>query len=102
MVECFCIDDSKRPAEIPSSKWIKKSKKYHIVYTSTVMPQKLLGVWLSEIDLDESCAPYEFFLASRFAFTKDNLDKLNELIANCSDTEFSMDELMEQTQLIDI
>jgi hypothetical protein len=39
------------------------------------------------------------FLAKRFAFTQENLEKILELIKDCNDTDFSMEELLEQTQL---
>jgi hypothetical protein len=35
----------------------------------------------------------------RFAFTEENLKKLIELIKDCNDTDFSMEELLKQTQL---
>jgi hypothetical protein len=99
MVECICINDSNRPKEIPIKKWVTKGKPYTVIFTVTVLPQKQLGVHLEEIELDESCHPYEYFLASRFAFTEENLEKLIQLIKDCSDTDFSMDELLKQTQL---
>jgi len=99
MVECICINDKDRPKEIPISKWVKKGQAYNIIYTVTVLPQKQLGVVLSEIELTEKELPYEYFLASRFAFTEENLKKLIQLIKDCSDTDFSMDELLKQTQL---
>lgn len=99
MVECICINDSNRPKKIPIKKWVVKGKPYTIIYTVTVLPQKQLAFHLEEIELDESCEPYEYFLANRFAFTEKNLLKLIELIKDCSDTDFSMDELLEQTQL---
>jgi hypothetical protein len=101
MIECICIDDSNKPKEIPARKWIKKDKKYHIIFTTTAMPQKILAVELSEICLDESCNPYEYFDAKRFGLTYENLIKLNELIKNCSDIDFSIDELMKQTELVE-
>jgi hypothetical protein len=101
MVECICVDSSNRPAQVPPNKWLKKYNKYNIIFTTTVMPQKQLGVHLAEIDLDESCKPYEFFLASRFAFTPSELDKLKQLIKDCEDTEFSVEELMKQTELVE-
>lgn len=101
MIECICIDDSKKPNQIPPNKWVKKGEKYHVIFTITVLPQKQLGVELSEIFLDETCKPFEYFLANRFAFTKDNLDKLNQLIKDCSDIDFSVDELMKQTELVE-
>jgi hypothetical protein len=101
-IECICINDKNRPKEIPVNKWIKKDEKYTVIYTVTVLPQKQLAFHLAEIDLDESCHPYTYFLASRFAFTEENLLKLIELIKDCSDTDFSLTELLEQTQLEEI
>jgi hypothetical protein len=101
MIKCVCIDDSKKPKQIPPNKWIKKGETYHVIFTITVLPQKQLGFELSEIFLDESCKPFEYFLASRFAFTHKDLEKLNKLIKDCSDIDFSMDELMQQTELVE-
>jgi len=99
MIKCICIDDSKKPKVIPANKWVKKGDEYHVIYTVTVLPQKQLAVYLSEIDLDESCMPYEYFLANRFAFTEENLLLLMQLIKDCSDTDFSIEELMTQTEV---
>lgn len=99
MIPCICINDKNRPKEIPPSKWVKEGNEYHVIYTVTVLPQKQLAFHLAEISLDECCIPYEYFLANRFAFTEENLKLLFELIKDCSDTDFSMDELLEQTTL---
>jgi len=99
MIKCICIDDSKKPKVIPANKWVNKGDEYHVIYTVTVLPQKQLAVYLSEIDLDESCMPYEYFLANRFAFTEENLLLLMQLIKDCSDTDFSIEELMTQTEI---
>jgi len=101
MVECICIDDSNKPVEIPDNKWVKKGCKYNIIYTVTVLPQKKIGVLLSEIELDDSCAPYEYFLSNRFAIGKENIEKLIQLIKDCNDTDFSISELLKETQLIE-
>lgn len=99
MVECICINDKDRPNEIRLSKWVKEGNKYNIIYTVTVLPQRQIGVHLSEINLTEDEAPYEYFLLNRFAFTEENLKKLIELIKDCSDTDFSINELLKQTEL---
>jgi len=99
MVECICIDDKNRPKEIPINKWVKKDEKYNIIYTVKVLPQNEVGVVLSEIELTDNELPYEYFLLRRFAFTEENLQKLIELIKDCNDTDFSIDELLKQTQL---
>jgi hypothetical protein len=101
-VECICIDDKNKPKEIPANKWLVNGNKYTVVYTVVVLPQRQLAFHLEEIDLDEACKPYEYFLASRFAFTEDNLEKLMELIEICNDTSFSIEELMTQTEVVEL
>lgn len=100
MIRCICIDDSKKPKEIPARKWVKKGEEYHVIYTVWSITSQKLGVHLHEISLDEDCHPYEFFSIERFSFNMDDLDKLRELIKNCSDTDFSIDELMKQTEIV--
>jgi len=102
MCKAICINDKNRPKEIPQNKWLKEGQEYEIIYTTLCKPQNEVGVHLAEIDLDESCAPYEFFLLNRFAFTEENLKLLQELIKNCNDTNFSITELLEQTVLQEV
>ena len=100
MIPCICIDATNKPNDIPNNKWLKKNQEYHVIYTITVLPQRQLAFHLAEIELDETCYPYQYFLANRFAFTEENLLLLMELIKDCSDTDFSMDELIKQTEII--
>lgn len=100
MIPCICIDATNKPNDIPNNKWLKKNQEYHVIYTITVLPQKQLAFHLAEIELDETCYPYQYFLANRFGFTEENLLLLIELIKDCSDTDFSMDELIKQTEII--
>lgn len=102
MIECICIDDANRPEVVPLTKWLKKGNPYNIFYTVLVLPQKQIGVHLAEIELTEKELPYEYFLLSRFAFTEENFKLLIELIKNCNDTHFSMDELLKQTELQEV
>ena len=99
MVEAICIDNSCRPEVIPLNKWLKKGNIYTIIFTILVLPQRQIGVVLSEIELTEKELPYEYFLLSRFGFTDENLRMLIGLIKDCNDTHFSMDELLKQTEL---
>jgi len=101
MVKCICINDKNRPSKIPQNKWLKEGEEYTIIFTLMVLPQKTLAVQLEEIDLDESCMPYEFFLANRFAFTKEELEKLIGFIEECTQVNMSIKELMKQTQTIE-
>jgi hypothetical protein len=64
------------------------------------LPQKQLAFHLAEIELTDAELPYEYFLASRFGFTQENLLKLIELIKDCSETDFNMEELLKQTEVV--
>jgi hypothetical protein len=97
MVKCICINDKNRPSKIPQNKWVKEGEEYTIIFTLIVLPQKTLAVQLEEIDLDKSCMPYEFFLANRFAFTKEELEKLIAFIEECNDISLSIKDLLKQT-----
>lgn len=99
MIECKCINASNKPKEIAQNKWLKEGETYHVIYTVVCLPQKQLGFHLSEIELTDKELPYEYFLASRFAFKEEDIQALLQLIKDCSDTDFSMDELMKQTEL---
>lgn len=81
MIKCICIDDSNRPTSIPPEKWIEKGKEYHIISARIVKPQKQMAVQLLEINLDESCAPFTYFLGKRFMIKEDVLKDLLMLIS---------------------
>ncbi len=98
----MCIDDKNRPSKVPESKWVKKGQEYTVIFTLIVLPQKTLAVQLDEIDLDESCSPYSFFLAKRFAFRQEDLQRLIEFIKECTEVNISIKELMKQTQTTDV
>lgn len=102
MCKAIAINTKSKPKEISNSKWLEQDKEYEIIFTTLCKPQNEIGVHLAEIDLDESCAPYEFFLLNRFAFTEENLKLLQELIKNCNDTDFSIEKLLEQTVLQEV
>ena len=96
MLKCLCINDSDRPGKIPASHWIEKGKEYTILFAKFVLPQKTLGFQLSEVMLDEHCAPYEYFLAERFAIRKDDLQKLQDFIQECNQLSVSLDDIKER------
>lgn len=100
MIRCLCIDDSNRPSEIPESKWVKMGQQYSIVFAIVVLPQRELGLQLDEIDLDESCHPYYYFLAKRFAFRLEDLDELINFIEQCGQVNLSINEIMEQAEFV--
>jgi hypothetical protein len=100
MIKCICINNKNKPDEIPESKWVKKGEEYTVIFTIMVMPQRELGLQLDEIDLDESCMPYEYFLATRFAFDEDDVMELLEFINQCTEVNLSINELINQAKTI--
>jgi len=78
-IPCICIDDSFRPESFPSSKWVVKNRKYHIINVSfhPLQDGGVQGVTLAEIDLNDGCCyPYKTFRINRFAITEEDFLKL--------------------------
>lgn len=99
MIKCFCIDADNKPSKIPQHKWLEKDKEYTLAFSMTVLPQKKLAFQVQEIDLDDSCSPFTWFLANRFAFRQEDLEKLAEFIHDCNKITFSVKELMKETNI---
>jgi len=98
MIKCICINDKDKPKKIPIEKWVVEGKEYTIQFVLTVLPSEELAFQLEEIDLDESCFPYAYFSASRFAFTEDDFQKLIEFNKECSEISTSVKELMNERE----
>lgn len=84
-VKTICINDKNRPQEIQPQKWVKKDQEYHITHIYWHHQQGIQGAELAEIELTDENFPYQSFALNRFAFTKENLEKLAELIKNCTE-----------------
>lgn len=61
----ICIDDSHRPAEVPTSQWIKKDEIYTVIRIVNCLGQGIVGYELAEVTINS--ALYKFFAAKRFA-----------------------------------
>ena len=87
-VRCVCLNDSDKPKEIPASKWVTKDEMYHIIHVY-VHPNQggVQGVDLSELELDESCKPFETYRLNRFAILAEDLAKFIALLKHCSSLE---------------
>ncbi len=98
MIKCICINDRKKPKEIPDSHWVKYGQVYTISTISHLIQSDAnIGVTLKEIDLKELNMPYECFLITRFAFREEDLPALMILIENCKNLQnFDIDNLIEQ------
>jgi hypothetical protein len=84
-VRVVCIDDKNKPVEIPQRKWIIEGQEYHILFVVYSVPSKTMAYDLEEIELDESCMPYQHFSAKRFAIHKDDLEEFQQLVKDCTD-----------------
>lgn len=100
MIKCICIDDRNKPTTIPDHKWIKKNKEYNIISARVVLPQKQLAVQLLEINLDETCAPFTYFLGKRFAIDERDVESLMELIEETISIDKSIKEMLTDQELI--
>jgi len=102
MIKAICIDDSDKPKEIPQSKWLKKDSEYTIIKVTVHSNQKnIQGCELSEISLDESCLPYEYYKLSRFAIALDDMQKLIELAKLSSElSDEQIEKLLEKELLL--
>jgi hypothetical protein len=93
------VNAENKPSKIPQHKWLEEGKEYTLAFSMTVLPQKRLAFQLEEIELDESCSPYTWFLADRFAFREEDLKRLIEFIEDCNKITFSIKELMKVTKV---
>ena len=99
MIKCICINDKNKPNEIPAHKWVKEGEEYTIIFAIVVLPQRKIGFQLEEIMLDESCHPYEYFLAERFALRQEDIERLIQFIYECTQINISVKELMKETHV---
>jgi len=84
-IKCICIDDTKRPVEIPVTSWPKKGNEYHITHIFLMMQQgKIKGCELAEFDISE-CVPFNCYRLDRFAISKDDIGKLMQMIKECDE-----------------
>ena len=67
-MKVICINSKNRPKQIPPEKWIEEGMTYTVISTTVMNIQRnKIGLKLAEIDLGQSCFPYEYFDADRFA-----------------------------------
>ena len=99
-IRCVCINDNNKPKEIPISKWIKKDSEYHITHIYWHIQQKIQGFELAEIFLDDNCLPYQSFAANRFAIYKEDINKLEQMLKDCTSlNDIDINNLIEELNL---
>jgi len=99
-IKVKCIDDSNKPKEIPNNKWVKKDSEYELTFIAWCLPLKCQGFSLAEIELDDTCLPYEYFNAQRFAIKEEDLEAFLQLAKDCTDlNDLNLEELLEETKV---
>ncbi len=100
MIDCWCINDYLRPNEIPIEKWVIKDEKYRITDVARLLPQNVLGYSLYEKPLID-CAPYEYFISTRFAVKPEDIQKLIDIWQqkDIDISEIELQELFENSNL---
>ncbi len=100
MIPCICIDAGSKPKEVHAGQWIQKDFKYHITHIFYQPRQGIQGCALKEVRLDARSAPYETYRLSRFGVTEENLQKLIQMMRDCSElNDFDISELIKQSEL---
>lgn len=61
----ICVNALNKPNEIPTNKWLTKDQQYTVIDIGVTLDGKL-GFQLEEIELDESCYPFDCFNPKRF------------------------------------
>jgi|TARA_R110001606_G_scaffold131353_3_gene267276 hypothetical protein len=80
-MKVICINDSSKPNKIPNEQWIKKGEAYTVTrIVRLALQQDTMGLLLKEVKMDNSCFPYEFYDADRFAIIDETLVKTEESI----------------------
>ena len=99
-IKIKCVDDSQKPQQIPKNKWIKKGEWYNLIFIAWCKPEECQGFSLAEIELDETCSPYEYYKGSRFAISEQDLEKFLEFGKLCSELDtLNIQELIEETEI---
>jgi hypothetical protein len=67
-MQVICTNALNKPKQIPDNKWITEGEIYTVIGLVRLNLQaNKVGLVLEEITLDESCFPYHYFDADRFA-----------------------------------
>ena len=82
-VPCLCINNKNKPNEILPQNWINEGTEYTINYVYYHVNQGIQGVTLDEIQTNSE--KYSSYRLDRFAFTKEGIDQLIELIKDCTE-----------------
>lgn len=99
-MKILCIFDENKPNQIPKEKFVKKGEWYELIFIAWCKPQLCQGFELSELTLNESCKPYEYYKGNRFGIRPEDLDEFLQLAKDCSDLDdINIEELLVATNV---
>ena len=97
-VPCLCINNKNKPNEILSQNWINEGTEYTINYVYYHVNQGIQGVTLDEIQTKSE--KYSSYRLDRFAFTKEGIEQLIELMKDCTELgKIDIMQLIEESNL---
>jgi hypothetical protein len=97
-VKCLCINNKLRPKEILPQNWINEGTEYTINYVYYHVNQGIQGVTLDEVQTKSEI--YSSYRLDRFAFTKEGIEQLIELMQDCTELgKLDIQELIEENNL---
>jgi hypothetical protein len=97
-VKCLCINNKLRPKEILPQNWINEGTEYTINYVYYHVNQGIQGVTLDEVQTKSEI--YSSYRLDRFAFTKEGIEQLIELMQDCTELgKIDIQELIKESNL---
>jgi len=97
-IPCLCINNKNKPTEIILQNWLKEGDKYTINYVYYHPQQGIQGVTLNEISTHSE--KYSSYRLDRFAFTKEGIEQLIELMKECTELgKIDIEQLIEESNL---
>ena len=78
-MKVICINDKNKPNKIPQDQWCKFGEEYTVIRVIRLpLQEDTMGLLFEEIQMDDSCFPYEFYDATRFAVKSDIFSESEE------------------------
>lgn len=97
-VKCLCINNKNKPKEVLPQNWINEGTEYTINYVYYHVNQGIQGVTLDEVQTKSEI--YSSYRLDRFAFTKEGIEQLIELMQDCTELgKLDIQELIEESNL---
>lgn len=97
-VKCICINNKNKPKEVLPQNWINEGTEYTINYVYYHVNQGIQGATLDEVQTKSE--KYSSYRLDRFAFTKEGIEQLIELMKDCTELgKIDIQQLIEESNL---